>query len=246
MGKHDEDAAAPQLIKPGDDPEVDRLLAKLKQDCDDGDPFFVNFRKRPRAGTDGAQVDAAPVERPALAAKGAAIVVRERPAPAASAAPAAPTAAAIAAPPATDAASPSKDAAAKKQRRQAKLLALGVLGIVGPIIVLALGYLMSKPTVVVVAPAGVTDGTGQVVGMRMGTAAAPSTGGTASGAPAPAALTLSVSAQADAGAARPSAEPSAAAPVKGQPWPKKEAPRVDAGAVVPGAGKPPDPGEDIW
>lgn len=243
MGKQDEDAAAPQLIKPGDDPEVDRLLAKLKQDCDDGDPFFVNFRKRPRAATEGEQVDGVPAERPALAAKGAAIVVRERPA---LAAPAAPTAAVIAAPPSTDAASSSKDAAAKKQRRQAKLLALGVLGIVGPIIVLALGYLMSKPTVVVVAPAGAPDGTGQVVGMRMGTAAAPSTGGAASGAPVPAAPTLSVSAQTDAGAARPSPEPSAAAPIKGQPWPKKEAPRVDAGAAVPGAGKPPDPGEDIW
>ena len=226
MGKQDHDAASPQFIKPGDDPEVDRLLAKLKQDCDDGDPFFVDFRKRPRSGTDGEPGNAAAVERPEPAARRAVV---------------------------------------KTQRRQAKVIALGVLGIVGPIVVLGLGYLMSHPTVVVVAPAGAPDGPGQAaVGRTAGTWAAPSPGGAASGAGAVAAVaagavaagpTPAVSAQGDAGAARPPAESSAAAPVKGQPRPKKEAPRGDAGAAErgaaergaaePGAGRS-DPGEDIW
>lgn len=34
------------FLKPGDNPEVDRLLEELKKDCDEGDPFYVDYSKR--------------------------------------------------------------------------------------------------------------------------------------------------------------------------------------------------------
>jgi hypothetical protein len=34
------------FLKPGDDPDVDHLLEELREDCDDGDPFWVDYRKR--------------------------------------------------------------------------------------------------------------------------------------------------------------------------------------------------------
>jgi hypothetical protein len=34
------------FLNPGDNAEVDELLEELRTDCDEGDPFFVDFRKR--------------------------------------------------------------------------------------------------------------------------------------------------------------------------------------------------------
>jgi len=35
-------------LNPGDNAEVDELLKELRTECDEGDPFFVDFRKRKR------------------------------------------------------------------------------------------------------------------------------------------------------------------------------------------------------
>jgi hypothetical protein len=35
-------------LNPGDNAEVDKLLEELRTECDEGDPFFVDFRKRRR------------------------------------------------------------------------------------------------------------------------------------------------------------------------------------------------------
>lgn len=36
------------FLKPGDNAEVDELLEELRTDCDEGDPFFVDYKKRKR------------------------------------------------------------------------------------------------------------------------------------------------------------------------------------------------------
>jgi hypothetical protein len=38
-----------RFVKPGDHPELDALLSKLRADCDDGDPLYVDYAKRQRA-----------------------------------------------------------------------------------------------------------------------------------------------------------------------------------------------------
>jgi hypothetical protein len=39
------DPPPPQFIMPGDDPKLDELLEKLREDSEDGDPFYLNYRK---------------------------------------------------------------------------------------------------------------------------------------------------------------------------------------------------------
>jgi hypothetical protein len=39
------DPPPPTFILPGDDPKLDALLEKLREDSEDGDPFYVNYRK---------------------------------------------------------------------------------------------------------------------------------------------------------------------------------------------------------
>jgi hypothetical protein len=41
-----DDPPPPVFMKPGDNPELDRLVAKLKDDCDEGDPLFVKYRPK--------------------------------------------------------------------------------------------------------------------------------------------------------------------------------------------------------
>jgi hypothetical protein len=66
------DDAPPQFLKPGDDPEIDALLERLRKDGEDGDPLYVNYRKlRERARSDATgsargapSADAAPLASP--------------------------------------------------------------------------------------------------------------------------------------------------------------------------------------
>jgi hypothetical protein len=48
-----DDARPPPFMKPGDNPELDRLVAKLKDDSDDGDPLFVKYRQKTAADGGG-------------------------------------------------------------------------------------------------------------------------------------------------------------------------------------------------
>ena len=42
------DKAPPRYLMPGDDPKVDEVLARLRKDGEDGDPLYVDYRKRRR------------------------------------------------------------------------------------------------------------------------------------------------------------------------------------------------------
>lgn len=50
------DPPPPAFILPGDDPKLDALLEKLREDSEDGDPFYVNYRKLQKKHHDHVEV----------------------------------------------------------------------------------------------------------------------------------------------------------------------------------------------
>lgn len=134
-----DDAPPPPFTKPGDNPELDRLVAELKNLSADGDPLFVKVRQQERRAEEPHAEERRAEERRAdqsagEKAAGEAVVVPTTPA----------------------AEAPPKQEPAREPKRQGRWLALAVVGIVGPVAALAIGRLRPPPPVVVLAPATVS------------------------------------------------------------------------------------------